>query len=213
MRKGLWRALLAAACVAVHAGPGAGASLWISEVLYDAVGSDDGTVFVELWGAPGLALDGWQLEGVNGGDGAIGPVIALSGSVPAGGFFVVADTLSGSSSVPGAQQLANFDFQNGPDSIVLRDASGAVADALGYGVFAETDVFAGEGTAAIDPPAGQSVARRFANVDTNQNAADFLALEIPTPGTGELFVPEPAALLALTLALGALAALRRPARR
>jgi hypothetical protein len=133
--------------------------------------------------------------------------------VPAGGFFVVADTLSGSTSVPGAQQLANFDFQNGPDSIVLRDASGAVADALGYGVFAETDVFAGEGTAAIDPPAGQSLARRFADVDTNQNAADFLALEIPTPGTGPLFVPEPAALLALTLALGALAAVRRPARR
>ncbi len=36
----------------------------------------------------------------------------------------------------------NFDFQNGPDSVVLV-AEGAVVDALGYGTFAPDEVFAG----------------------------------------------------------------------
>ena len=77
-----------------------GAGLWthdaravqISEVLYDATGSDNGKVFVELWGAAGTSLDGYKLEGVNGGDGAVGPTLTLSGVIPGDGFFVVGDT-------------------------------------------------------------------------------------------------------------------------
>jgi hypothetical protein len=202
-------ALVAALFVLGSTASARASSLWISEVFYDAVGSDDGLSFVEFWGTPGLALDGWMLEGINGADGVIGPAIALAGSVGADGLFLLADSVSGGgSSVPGADQLANFDFQNGPDSIVLRDPAAAVADALGYGVFAATDVFAGEGSPAIDPPAGQSLARRFANVDTGNNAADFAALETPTPGSAPL-APEPAAPFALATALCALAALRR----
>jgi hypothetical protein len=204
-------ALLGALLATAAAGRAQAANLWISEVFYDAVGSDDGLGFVELWGTPGLSLDGWLVEGVNGADGAAGPLLALSGSVPADGFFVLADSLSGTTSVANADQLLNFDLQNGPDAVVLRDASGAIADALGYGVFGATDVFAGEGSAAVDPIAGQSVARRFANVDTGDNAADFVALEVPTPGTGPLLAPEPSAGLALGLGLAALAALRRRA--
>jgi hypothetical protein len=102
-----------------------------------------------------------------------------------------------------------FDLQNGPDSIVLRDAAGAIADALGYGVFGASDVFAGEGAAALDPPAGQSVARRFADVDTGDNAADFIALEVPTPGSAPLYAPEPAPLLAVGMGLCALSWVRR----
>ena len=120
MNKTRMGALLAALFALAHA-PGAyAASLWISEVLYDAASSDDGLVFVELWGTPGLPLDGWLIEGVNGADGAVGPILSLTGSVPADGFFVLADTLSGTTSVPESDQLANFDFQNGPDSVVLR---------------------------------------------------------------------------------------------
>jgi threonine dehydrogenase-like Zn-dependent dehydrogenase len=93
--------------------------------------------------------------------------------------------------VAGAHLIANFDFQNGPDSIVLRTA-GAVIDAIGYGVFGVGEIFAGEGSAAADAPAGSSLARLFANVDTDDNAVDFVVLGVPTPGHAPLnAVPEP----------------------
>ena len=176
----------------------------ISELLYDAVGNDNGTVFVELWGAPGTSLDGWHLEGVNGADGAIGPTVTLSGQIAADGFFVVADSDAGATQVANADLLANFDFQNGPDSVVLRDALGNVLDALGYGVFGAAEIFAGEGQPAPDGLAGQSLARIFANRDTNDNAADFALFDIPTPGSGPLAVPEPGALAPLALFVAAL---------
>jgi MYXO-CTERM domain-containing protein len=181
----------------------------LSEVLYDATGSDNGKVFVELYGAPGTVLDGWKLEGVNGADGAVGPTLTLSGTIPSDGFFVVADTDGTSTQVANADLTLNFDFQNGPDSVALRDAFGNLLDALGYGEFAATDVFAGEGHPAPGAAAGQSLARVFANRDTNDNLADFGLLDVPTPGGGPLTVPEPASALPAALVIGGLCALRR----
>jgi hypothetical protein len=181
---------------------GASAATLISEVLYDAVGSDNGLSFVELYGVPGSSLDGLFLEGINGSNGAAGPTIALSGVFPADGIWLLADDAGdGTTSVAGADLIANFDFQNGPDSIVLRTAD-AVLDAVGYGVFAIGEIFAGEGAAAADGPAGSSLARLFANIDTNDNATDFIVLGVPTPGNAPLnAVPEPqtAALLGVGL--------------
>jgi hypothetical protein len=57
--------------------------------------------------------------------------------------------------------------------VVLRDG-GSVLDALGYCVFAPGEVNAGEGAPDADPAAGASLARRFADVDTGDNAADFI---------------------------------------
>ncbi len=184
----------------------------ISEVFYDAVGSDDGLSFVELYGQPGTSLAGLFVDNVNGANGAVGPSLALSGTFPASGIFVVADaTAAGVSSVAGANLLLDFDFQNGPDSIVLR-LGDSVLDAVGYGVFAASEVFAGEGAPAVDPAAGASLARRFADVDTGDNAADFISLAVPTPGSAPLSaVPEPgsAALLGTGLASLAVARSRR----
>ena len=181
----------------------------ISEFFYDAVGSDDGLSFVELYGAPGTSLAGFVLEGVNGTNGAVGPTLSLSGAIPADGIFVVADATSGGQSqVAGADLLLDFDFQNGPDSVVLRSGS-TVLDALGYGVFAPGEVNAGEGAPAADPAAGASLARRFANIDTGDNASDFIALETPTPGSAPLApVPEPASAPLLAAGLAGLAAHR-----
>jgi hypothetical protein len=189
---------------------GARALPLISEVLYDASGSDDGKSFVELYGAPGTSLDGLVLEGVNGANGAVGPVLTLSGVIPGDGFFVVADDRGdGASDVAYVDLVLNFDFQNGPDSVVLR-SSDSVLDALGYGVFAADEVFAGEGAPAADAPADASLARAFANVDSDDNAADFVVLDVPTPGTGPLVpVPEPGSAWLLMAGLAGLSLPKR----
>jgi hypothetical protein len=188
----------------------------ISEVFYDAVGTDDGLSFIELYGAPGTDLAGYVVEGVNGADGAVAPSLALAGTIGADGLFVLADLLTGGGTlVANADQILNFDLQNGPDSLVLR-VGAVIADALGYGAFGAGDVFAGEGGAAPDPAAGSSVARHFANLDTGDNAADFAALASPTPGSAPLApsVPEPAALaLAIAGSLGLGVAPRASTRR
>jgi len=205
------RALLLVAALA--AGARSASAVQISEVLYDATGTDNGKVFVELWGVPGTPITGYTLEGVNGGDGAVGPTLTLTGTIPSDGFFVVADTDGTGTQIANADEVLNFDFQNGPDSIVLKNGSGQVLDALGYGTFAATDVFAGEGHAAPGAAAGQSLARFFANRDSNDNAADFGLLDVPTPGSGPLAAPEPGVPVLLALGLFCLAAAPRRRRK
>lgn len=112
--------------------------------------------------------------------------MSLSGStIPSDGFFVLADRTGGGTTFVANADLTdqNFDLQNGPDSVQLRFGS-TVIDALGYGSFGSSHVFAGEGSAAPGVSAGSSLARRFANVDTGDNSADFVALASPTPGRG-----------------------------
>ncbi len=157
------------------------ASPVISELFYDAPGSDAGLVFVELFGAPGDSLDGLLLEGVNGSGGTVYKSISLSGAFPLDGVFVIGDENGGSTQVAGADFIADVDFQNGPDSVVLRNAV-AQLDAVAYGSFEAGDVFAGEGTAAPAAAAGASIARFNPWVDTGDNGADFVLLDVPTPG-------------------------------
>ena len=131
--------MLVLVCVGVAP---AGASPLLSEVFYDADGADDGYGFVELAGEPGAPLGGLSLVGVNGYNGALGPVIELEGVIGPDGLFLVADlTAEGSTYVPQSDLLANFDFQNGPDSVVLFDGE-TVLDAVGYGDFAVDEFFA-----------------------------------------------------------------------
>ena len=189
--------------------PASGAPI-LSEIYYDAEGSDDGNGFVELAGEPGTLLEGLTLVGINGFNGAAGPVVSLSGAIGEDGLFLVADrTSAGTTYVLASDLLANFDFQNGPDSILLMDGE-RVLDAVGYGVFDEGEVFAGEGLPAPDAPAGSSLARPFADLDTDDNAADFLVLVEPTPGYATFHaIPEPGAGLLLASGLATLAHLRR----
>jgi hypothetical protein len=201
------RTALAALALAALSAASAGALPLLSEVLYDAESSDDGAVFVELYGAPGTSLEGWTVEGVNGADGEVTVTLALSGAIPEDGVFVVADAgATGPTAVAGADLVLDFDFQNGPDSVVLRDALGTAVDAVGYGTFEAGTFFAGEGSPAPDGPAGSSVARVFANVDTDDNAADFALLETPTPGLAPVSpVPEPGGAALVATGLAALA--------
>lgn len=182
---------------------GAQAQALISEVLYDADSTDNGNVFVELYGAPGTLLDGWLLQGVNGADGSVYRSVLLSGTIPPDGVFLIGDDSGdGSTLVGGADLVREVDFQNGPDSIVLRNETG-ILDALGYGDFSG-GVFAGEGEAAPDVMAGDSLARFNLLLDLDDNRLDFSVLDMPTPGaipTGAVPVP-PAVLLFLSGVLG-----------
>jgi hypothetical protein len=119
-------------CIALALVPLPAAALpLLSEVFYDAAGSDDGLGFVELHGEPGTSLVGFTIEGVNGANGAVTHTLVLAGVIPADGIFVLADAAGdGASLVTDADLVLNFDFQNGPDCIVLRD-SAAVIDAIG----------------------------------------------------------------------------------
>jgi hypothetical protein len=187
----------------------------ISELFYDATGSDDGKSFVELYGTPGTLLDDFRIEGVNGSNGDVTPTLVLSGVIPGDGLFVIADGLSdGTTSVLEADLILNFDFQNGPDSVQLLAPDGSVVDALGYGEFAPDEIFAGEGSPAPDAPADASLARWFADIDTDDNAADF-TVSSPTPGSAALAVPEPATAALVSAGLVGLAhgGRRRRARR
>ena len=184
------------------------ASPRFSEFFYDAVGSDIGLGFVELYGSPGELLDGIAIEGINGTNGAVVTRIELSGPILQDGLFVVADVDGDGNSSVAADLFANFDFQHGPDSIVLR-RDGEILDALAYGVFELGEFPMGEGAPAEDGPAGTSLARVFANIDTDDNAVDFHLLETPTPGTASVLpVPEPGAALISGVGLALIAALR-----
>lgn len=186
------------------------ASPVISELFYDAPGSDAGLVFVELFGVPGDSLDGLVLEGINGSGGTVYKTISLGGTIPADGVFVIGDGSSATTAVANADMFADVDFQNGPDSVVLR-AGSLVLDALAYGSFGPDDVFAGEGSAAPGAPAGASIARFNPAFDSGDNAADFVLFETPTPGVvpGVAAVPLPPAVVMFGSGLLSLLVTRR----
>ena len=102
--------LIAFTTLLCAASPAAGVLL-LSEAYYDAPGADQGQIFVELYGPAGCVVDGYTLEGVNGSNGALGPLLDLVGAVPADGFFVIADLDAGVTAVANADLLLNFDLR------------------------------------------------------------------------------------------------------
>lgn len=180
----------------------------ISEILYDPAGADNGRVFVELFGKVGTDLLGFALEAVNGDGGGVHARGELSGRVGASGYFVIADLRSdGSTDLMDFDLGLDFDPQNGPDGVRLLRGEELI-DAVAYGSFGIDQVFSGEGSPAPDAGPGSSLARRFSNIDTDDNAFDFVVAE-PSPGRGTAVVPEPATALLMGLGLCGVAWRRR----
>ncbi len=176
------------------------AQVVINEVAYDGVGSDDGQVFVELWGPPGMDISGWVIQGIEGRPGSAGTCNSQSFSFPAGatipadGLVVVADSdAAGVTLVANADYTdPNMDLENGEDAVQLIDNNGRVVDAVAYG---PVDTSVGpmsacnggvwfEGNPARDVFAPLSIERCPAGADTNDNDTDFTP-NFPSPGVAE----------------------------
>lgn len=191
---------------AAHAGP------ILQEICYDGVGTDPDEAFTEIWGTPGLELDGYTLTGINGGDGTTYRTISLDDLViPDDGILVLATSGATGSVLAARDAIANVDWQNGPDAVHLWDEEGRLVDALQYGDAGTWN--AGEGAYATDVAGGWSLSRDSLGTDTDSNAADFTGLSTPTPGVGPSAsaspVPEPASVALVGLAMLMLARRRR----
>lgn len=206
MRKSVIAPIIATVVASLWITAAAQASVIIQEVLYDGPGTDADDVFTELSGPPGMALAGWSLVGINGGDGLVYQSIDLSGLViPGDGIVVIATSSANSTLALQRDLIANVDWQNGPDALQIL-YGGTIMDALQYG---DAGMFnAGEGGFAADVSGAISLSRDIFGTDTNDNAVDFTAGD-PSPGSRLPAVPVPAAAWLFASALGLLGGTRR----
>jgi len=101
------------------------AQLRIHEIVYDGIGTDADEVFIELTGPGGLLLDGWMLEGVNGGSGAVYRSISLDGFlVPADGVLVLATDQAVGNTLAARDITASVDWQTLACSHVFPSSCG-----------------------------------------------------------------------------------------
>ena len=121
--------------------------------------------------------------GINGNGGGEYLTVGLTGTIGADGIYLVANSDAAAWIRDFADQVAGVDFQNGPDSIQLRDTSGVTVDTVGYGTFGASDVFAGEAQPAPAAGPGRSLTRDATASDTNDNSVDFAVNATPSPGS------------------------------
>lgn len=191
--------LLAGGAVVALAALAPAQGVVINEVYYDAPGSDNGQVFVELYGPAGTDISGWKIQGIEGTTSSPSTCNSQSFTFPANtlipndGFVVVADgDGTGVTTVANADFIDdNFDLENGPDAVQLLDAQGSYVDAVAYGPIDTTpgplSACNGqqwyEGNPARDVFAPLSIERCPQGADSNDNAADFKP-NVPSPGEG-----------------------------
>jgi hypothetical protein len=159
----------------------------INEIDYDQPGADTAE-FIELYNnsSSSLALDGYSIDLINGGDGSVYRSIDLSGfSLDANSYFVVCDNTSLVANCNYAFTSSPSWFQNGaPDAVALLN-SGSIVDSLSY----EGEVVsATEGSALALADSGSiitSLSRLPDGFDSNDNLADF-QLGCITPGSANM---------------------------
>ncbi|GHJ42046.1 lamin tail domain-containing protein [Streptomyces sp. TS71-3] len=156
----------------VHANP-AGSGLVINEV-YGGGGNSGSTYindYIELFNPTGAAVDvsGWSASYYSA-KGNLGGTTALSGSVPAHGYYLVqeAQGTGGTTPLPTPDASGQLALSATAGSVTLTDAGGTVADTVGFGTGAIV-----EGGDAPAPSNTTAVTRARPGADTDDNHADF----------------------------------------
>ncbi len=142
--------------------------------------------FVELYNPcpTAISIATWKIAYRSSAGASESTLAALTGSLPSGGYLLLASTGGYFSKTP---YTPDATFSSGlagaGGGIGLRDDKGALVDSLAWGdavvghPFAETTKKAAASTSA---PPGQGLARTPNGKDTNDNSADFAAAT-PTP--------------------------------
>jgi len=184
-------------------------TLLISEVLYDATGSEPGEEWIEIYNAGPSAIDlsAWKVgdeETPGQGEGMLqfpegatinpGQVIVVANKATAflgaWGFNPDYEMVDSDEAVPDMIPYTDWAsgevrLANGGDHVLILDGDDAIVDAMSYG----------DKTTFFDPPCpdvdeGHSLERSPADVDTD-TAADWIDQESPNPGA--VTVPTPTA--------------------
>ncbi|MEM4247266.1 MAG: lamin tail domain-containing protein, partial [Candidatus Woesearchaeota archaeon] len=153
------------------------AQVVISQVLYDPVSTESGGEAIEIRNDGGSAVDisKWVIATESS---AIDATIPDKTILLPGATFLVAD--SGWSSSKDNPAWRNADLEetitmaNSDSGVALKDSSGNIIDAVGWGNPAEIKQGLFEGAPALPVPAGKALAR---TQDTNNNANDFTEAE------------------------------------
>lgn len=174
-------------------------SIVINEFLPNAVGTDTGNEWIELYNnsANPVNISGWGIQKATS---AYSTIFTFTSgtSLLAGEYLVV-----GGANITGADfNIAKLGFGNASssgDAVRLIDALATVIDTVIYGPNNNDGFFDDIGNVAFSfadkPFEGQSLGRLFDGIDTDASGNDFVQLEIPSPGfpNNVSTVPVPAA--------------------
>jgi len=197
-------ALVAGGAVALTASPATAASadVAISQV-YGGGGNSGATLtndFIELRNTSAAAVDvtGWSVQYASAA-GTTWQVTVLSGSVPAGGHYLVQEAAgaAGTTPLPAPDGTGSIAMSATAGKVALVTASGALACGADCDTAAGVKDFVGYGSTATDfetAPAptlsNTTAALRGAGPDTDNNAADF-ATGTPNPRNTSSTEPPP----------------------
>ncbi|MCL8494104.1 ExeM/NucH family extracellular endonuclease [Corynebacterium sp. B5-R-101] len=184
-------ALVSTCIVAPQASAAADGSNAVISEVYGGGGNKNAPFthdFIELYNPTDTAIDvtGWSVEYFSS-SGNSGGKHDLSGSIPAGGYFLIQEGGGGAGEpLPTPDHEGKLSMSGSKGSVKLYDASGAEVDLVGYGAASLSE---GSPTKALSN--STSAQRDAEGTDTDDNSADFTA-SAPTPKAGGgATVPEP----------------------
>ncbi|MEU3344805.1 ExeM/NucH family extracellular endonuclease [Streptomyces sp. NPDC006700] len=158
----------------------AGTALVINEV-YGGGGNSGSTYtndYIELFNPTDAAVSvsGWSVSYFSA-KGNLGGTTALSGSVPAHGYYLVQEAkgTGGTTPLPTPDVSGQLAMSATDGSVTLNDAASAVIDTVGFGTASVV-----EGAAAPAPSNTTAVTRVTPGVDTDNNSVDFTTRQ-PAP--------------------------------